>query len=98
MGMDDDDVDQIPGVMLSARTHLRRDGHVSISAVGKGLLKRLASRGASSHWQAFLGSCVLAGAALLPHAPIRPVLAGMALAAFMRYVWSRLTSGRGRPT
>ena len=56
--------------------------------------KRLAGTGVSPQWQAFLGACLLTGAALLPHVAARPVLAGMALAAIIHYGWSRLTIGR----
>jgi len=59
-------------------------------------MKRFAATGVPLEWQFFFGSCLLTGAALLPHAPIRPVLGGMALAAFIRYAWSRLTRRRGR--
>jgi hypothetical protein len=52
--------------------------------------------GVPLQWQCFLGSCLLTGAALLPHTRVRPVLGGMALAAFIRYAWSRLTSRRRR--
>jgi hypothetical protein len=45
-------------------------------------------------WQFFLGACLLAGAALLPHAPVRPVLAGMGLAGVIHYVWLRLATRR----
>jgi len=47
-------------------------------------------------WQFFLGACLLTGAALLPHAPVRPVLAGMAAAGVIHYAWLRLTTrGKG---
>ena len=45
-------------------------------------------------WQFFFGSCLLAGAALLPHAPVRPVLEGMALAGVVHYAWLKLTTRR----
>jgi hypothetical protein len=45
-------------------------------------------------WQAFFGACLLAGAALLPHAPARPVLAGMGLAGVIHYAWLRLATRR----
>jgi len=48
----------------------------------------------SLQWQAFFGACLLTGAALLPHARVRPVLAGMALAAVIYYAWVRLAAGR----
>ena len=35
---------------------------------------------------AFAGACLLTAALLLPHAPIRPVLAGMGLAGLIRWV------------
>jgi hypothetical protein len=59
-------------------------------------MKRLANLGLPLQWQCFFGSCLLTGAALLPHAPFRPVLGGMALAAFILYGWSRLTSRHDR--
>ena len=40
------------------------------------------------------GACLLAGAALLPHAPARPVLAGMAVAGVIHYAWLRLSARR----
>jgi hypothetical protein len=40
-------------------------------------------------WRFFFGACLLAAAALLPHAPPRPVLAGMALAAAIHYGWGK---------
>ena len=45
-------------------------------------------------WQSFFGACLLAGAALLPHAPARPVLAGMALAGVVHYAWLKLATRR----
>ena len=45
-------------------------------------------------WQCFLGACLLAGAALLPHAPVRPVLAGMGLAGVIQFAWLMLISRR----
>jgi len=60
-------------------------------------LKRVANSGVPLWAQFFFGSCLLTGAALLPHAPVRPVLAGMALAALIQYAWFRLTRrGRGK--
>jgi hypothetical protein len=47
-------------------------------------------------WQPFLGACLLAGAALLPHAPVRPVLAGMALAAVIRFAVTLAARRSGR--
>jgi len=44
--------------------------------------------------QCFLGACLLVGAALLPHAPVRPVLAGMALAGVIQFAWFRLVARR----
>jgi len=35
--------------------------------------------------QAFAGACLLTAALLLPHAPIRPLLAGMGLAGLIRW-------------
>jgi len=45
-------------------------------------------------WQFFFGACLLTGAALLPHARVRPVLAGMALAGVIYYGWLRLAARR----
>jgi hypothetical protein len=45
-------------------------------------------------WQFFVGACLLAGAALLPQAPVRPVLAGMALALVIHYGWLKLAAHR----
>jgi hypothetical protein len=39
------------------------------------------------HIQAFVGACLLTAAALLPHAHLRPVLAGMALAGLIQWTW-----------
>jgi hypothetical protein len=36
---------------------------------------------------AFAGACLLTAALLLPHAPMIPVIAGMALAALVRWTW-----------
>jgi hypothetical protein len=44
--------------------------------------------------QSFAGACLLTGALLLPHAPLWSVLAGMALAAVVRWTWQRY-SGPG---
>jgi hypothetical protein len=38
-------------------------------------------------WPFFLGACFLTGAILLPHAPLRPVIGGMAMAAVLRAAW-----------
>jgi hypothetical protein len=45
-------------------------------------------------WQFFFGACLLTGAALLPHAPVKPVLAGMALGGAIHYAWSKLVTRR----
>jgi hypothetical protein len=45
-------------------------------------------------WQFFFGACLLAGAALLPHAPAGPVLAGMALAGVIHYLWLKVVTRR----
>jgi len=45
-------------------------------------------------WQFFLGACLLAGAVLLPHAPVWPVIAGMLLAGVIYYAWLRATAPR----
>jgi len=37
--------------------------------------------------QAFAGACLLSAAILLPHAHVRPVLAGTALAGVIRWTW-----------
>jgi hypothetical protein len=37
---------------------------------------------------------MFAGAALLPHAPVRPVLEGMALAGVIHYTWLKLALRR----
>lgn len=39
-------------------------------------------------WSFFLGACGLTGAALLPHAPVVPVIGGMALAALILWLWN----------
>lgn len=36
---------------------------------------------------AFAGACLLTAALLLPHAHVRPVLAGMVLAGLIRWTW-----------
>jgi len=36
---------------------------------------------------AFAGACLLTAALLLPHAPVRPVLAGMGLAGLIHWTW-----------
>jgi hypothetical protein len=58
------------------------------------VLKRLASAALTIEWQSFLGACLLVGAALLPHAPLRQVLAGMALAGLIYYVWLKRAARR----
>ena len=68
-------------------------GEVS-GAVVRRVLKRLSSAALTLEWQAFLGACLLAGAALLPHAPLRPVLAGMAVAGLIHYAWLKLAVRR----
>jgi hypothetical protein len=50
-------------------------------------------RGRTMQWKFFLGACFLTGALLLPHAGLKPVLAGMALAGLIQLAWSRI-SGR----
>jgi hypothetical protein len=57
-------------------------------------LKRLRQMAVSTAWQSFFGACLLAGAALLPHAPARPVLAGMALAGLIQFAWLTLIARR----
>jgi len=57
-------------------------------------LRRFWSTALTAQWQAFLGACLLAGAALLPHAPLRPVLGGMALAGVIHYAWLKLATRR----
>jgi hypothetical protein len=93
MVVDDDDADRIVGDRSSGAGHARGK---SFGVAGTHLWKRLARTGVPLQWQCFLGSCLLTGAALLPHTRVRPVLGGMALAAFIRYAWSRLTSRRRR--
>ena len=58
------------------------------------MLRRVWTTALSIQWQAFLGACLLAGAALLPHAPARPVLAGMGLAGVIHYAWLKLATRR----
>ena len=58
------------------------------------MLRGFVSTALTTQWQSFFGACLLAGAALLPHAPVRPVLAGMALAGFIHYAWLRLATRR----
>lgn len=58
------------------------------------LLRNVLSSALTMQWQFFFGACLLAGAALLPHAPARPVLAGMALAGVIHYAWLRLATRR----
>jgi hypothetical protein len=41
-------------------------------------------------WKFFVGACVLTGAMLVPRAGATAVTAGMALAALILLVWSRL--------
>jgi hypothetical protein len=41
-------------------------------------------------WKFFFGACLLVGAALVPHAGLAPVAAGIALAATLRWVWYQL--------
>jgi hypothetical protein len=57
-------------------------------------LKRFWRAARTTQWQAFVGACLLAGAALLPHAPVRSVLAGMALAGLIHYAWLKLAARR----
>jgi uncharacterized membrane protein len=38
-------------------------------------------------WKFFLGACLLAGALLLPHGGIVPVVAGMVLARVIQLAW-----------
>jgi hypothetical protein len=45
-------------------------------------------------WQFFFGACLLTAALLAPHAPPRPVLTGMALAALVRWGWDHVGKGR----
>jgi len=59
------------------------------------MLRRVWTTALSIQWQAFFGACLLAGAALLPHAPVRPVLAGMGLAGVIHYAWLKLAARRG---
>jgi hypothetical protein len=58
------------------------------------MLRRFLTAALTMQWQFFFGACLLAGAALLPHAPVRPVLAGMALAGVIHYAWLKLTTRR----
>jgi hypothetical protein len=44
-------------------------------------------------WKFFLGSCLLAGALLSPHASAGPLIAGMAVAGVLQLLWARF---RGR--
>ena len=39
--------------------------------------------------QCFVGACLLTLAALLPHAPVTPVVAGMSVAGMIQWVWWR---------
>jgi hypothetical protein len=57
-------------------------------------LKRLVNAGLTIEWQSFLGACLLVGAALLPHAPLRQVLAGMTLAGLIYYAWLKRAARR----
>jgi hypothetical protein len=45
-------------------------------------------------WKFFVGACLLTGAVLVPHAGVVPIVAGMALAGLIRWVWGRF---RRRP-
>jgi hypothetical protein len=58
------------------------------------MLRRFWSTALTAQWQAFLGACLLAGTALLPRAPVRPVVAGMALAGVVHYAWLKLSTRR----
>jgi hypothetical protein len=40
-------------------------------------------------WRFFFGACLLTAALLLPHASVVAVVAGMVLAAFVQWTWSR---------
>jgi hypothetical protein len=40
-------------------------------------------------WRFFFGACLLTAALVLPHAKADPVVAGMLLAAHVRWGWSR---------
>jgi len=51
------------------------------------LLTPTMANAVSLKWQFFFGACALTGAALLPHAGVRPVAAGMALAGVIRWLW-----------
>jgi hypothetical protein len=48
-------------------------------------------------WQFFLGACFLTAAVLLPHARVRPVVAGSALAAVLRWIGSAIGRDRWKP-
>ena len=45
-------------------------------------------------WKFFLGACVLTAALLQPHAPMKSIIGGMALAAFA--IWTRSFVSRQR--
>jgi hypothetical protein len=45
---------------------------------------------------AFAGACLLTAAILLPHAHLRPVVAGMALAGFIQWTWKSTRNSRHR--
>ena len=63
---------------------------------GRRTLKVLWRTAVTVPWQFFLGACLLAGAALLPHAPLGPVLEGMALAGVVQFVWILARRNGGR--
>jgi hypothetical protein len=44
-------------------------------------------------WKFFLGACFLTAALLVPQAGMRPVAAGMVLAALVRLAWARRGGG-----
>ncbi len=47
--------------------------------------------------QCFAGACLLTLAALLPHAPVMPLVAGIALAGLIQWGWWRMRRGDRRP-
>ena len=64
---------------------------VSRAAASKlvGLRQTLAWLKVAFPWKFFLGSCLLTGALLFPHAGATPVIAGMILAGVIQVMWTR---------
>jgi hypothetical protein len=49
-----------------------------------------------TEWKFFFGACFLTAAILVPHAGVKPVVEGMALAAVILGIWSYFGRGSSR--